>query len=416
MYYTYISQSTVYLLYPVYTVLRICACILHDTIHVAWILPYLCAGQPKAAKHSFIVGLVLLCTWLLLIEVFTVSLKTEFVKLFTSDPCLLQAVSVPLFLFLINVAGDHTQGFLSGVVRGCGRQLSGAITNIFSYSIGVSVGIVLAIVAHLGVKGYWLGLSVAVGIQTVTYSVILFTMSWKKQSVKAQKMARLVISESGEGDSGETHEGHPSKDMSVEMVPLGESSTADGDNDQLLPQVDEMGDESVKLLAVTVFDDVYPETSSSDGQLSDGSGSLPNSVTDYIVVDSVETPPNKPLLHTVPDECADDEHNSDIPDNHDNNSRVIEINIKQDIPLMSEVEEDDNQMEEVVVNPSAVSNSRCVCLPLKTIVYRIVLVTFVVGLLVVSVVISQLFVYKPIACSTNTTMTSNVSNQSCNSI
>ena len=346
------------------------------------------------------------------------SLKTEFVKLFTSDPCLLQAISVPLFLFLINVAGDHTQGFLSGVVRGCGRQLTGAITNIFSYSIGVSVGIVLAIVAHLGVEGYWLGLSVAVGIQTVTYSTILFTMSWKKQSVKAQKMARLVLSESGEGDGGETHEDRPSKDMSLEMVPLGEPSTTttDGGNDQFSPQVDEMGHESVKLLAVTVFDDVSPETSNSDRQLSDGGGTLPNGVSDHFVADSVGTPPNEPLLDTVAEECADDEHNSDILDHPDINSRVIEVDIRQDIPLMSDVEEDDNQTEEVVVNASTISNSCCVCLPLKTIVYRIVLVSIVVSLLVVSVVISQLFVYKPIACSTNITMTSNVSNESCISI
>ena len=383
-----IFHKVQYLFYSMYTYNTAWynTCSLHESFHTSF------AGHPKAAKYSFAIGLIFLYAWLLFIEVFTVSLKTEFIKLFTSDPCLLQAVSVPLFLFLINVAGDHTQGFLSGVVRACGRQLSGAITNIFSYSIGVSVGIVLAIVANLGVKGYWLGMSLAVGIQTVTYYIVLFTMSWKKQSVKAQKMARLVISESGEGDSGETHEGHPSKDMSVEMVPLGESSTADGDNDQLLPQVDEMGHESVKLLAVTVFDDVYLEASSSDRQLSDGGGSLSNSTSDYVVADSVGTLPNKLPLHTVAEECADDEHNSGIPDNHDINSRVLEVDIEQDIPLMSEVEEDDNQTEKVVVNPSAVSNSRCVCLPLKTIVYRIVLVTFVVGLLVVSVVISQLFV------------------------
>lgn len=54
----------------------------------------------------------------------------------------------------------------AGVVRGCGRQLVGAITNLISYWVlGLPLAALLAFRFELGVHGLWTGLLVATSVQ-----------------------------------------------------------------------------------------------------------------------------------------------------------------------------------------------------------------------------------------------------------
>ncbi len=54
----------------------------------------------------------------------------------------------------------------AGVVRGCGRQLIGAITNLISYWVlGLPLAALLAFRFELGVHGLWTGLLVATTVQ-----------------------------------------------------------------------------------------------------------------------------------------------------------------------------------------------------------------------------------------------------------
>ena len=48
---------------------------------------------------------------------------------------------------------------MQGVLKGTGRQVSGAILNFVAfYLIGFPLGVVLAIVAGMGTLGMWIGL------------------------------------------------------------------------------------------------------------------------------------------------------------------------------------------------------------------------------------------------------------------
>ena len=51
---------------------------------------------------------------------------------------------------------------MQGVLRGTGKQLSGAMVNFVSYYIiGLPMGTTLAIIAGMGTLGMWVGLLVA---------------------------------------------------------------------------------------------------------------------------------------------------------------------------------------------------------------------------------------------------------------
>ena len=51
------------------------------------------------------------------------------------------------------------KGTLAGILRGCGHQNIGAVGNFVAfYVIGLPLGISLALAAHMGALGMWLGL------------------------------------------------------------------------------------------------------------------------------------------------------------------------------------------------------------------------------------------------------------------
>ena len=162
-----------------------CACILCLHLHSS-----LYVGNAKAAKRAVLVGMVFTSAWVLLIVALTLAFKGLLPKLFTSDPCLLEALAVPMFVIPWFVGFDSVQGTLGGVVRASGKQLYGSFINFFTYWVfGLPLGAVLTIIAGLGATGYWIGLTCAPFLQSVLYAVMLLSMNWRKESEKAQRMA-----------------------------------------------------------------------------------------------------------------------------------------------------------------------------------------------------------------------------------
>lgn len=87
-----------------------------------------------------------------------------------------------------------SQGVISGIVRGAGRQLYGAIINFIAYYvIGLPLGIPLALATDLGIMGMWIGLLCASVTQALLYIVLLCCMNWEKESEKAMKLARTEV-------------------------------------------------------------------------------------------------------------------------------------------------------------------------------------------------------------------------------
>ncbi|KAG8372250.1 hypothetical protein BUALT_Bualt12G0046900 [Buddleja alternifolia] len=78
----------------------------------------------------------------------------------------------------------------SGVAIGAGMQATVAIVNIVCfYLIGLPVGLVLGYVAHLQVKGLWIGMLCGVVTETLALSFMMWRTNWDEEVLKAS--ARL---------------------------------------------------------------------------------------------------------------------------------------------------------------------------------------------------------------------------------
>ena len=144
-------------------------------------------GRPQIAKRSLIVGFFLCLVWGVFVEILMITFNPYIPALFTRESCILQAMSVPMYILSITTFLDAMQSYTAGVMRGAGKQLVGAISNIFSYWLtGVPLGIILAIVGGLGAIGYWIGLGFAVLSQLIIYVAFILVINWKKLAIQVQ--------------------------------------------------------------------------------------------------------------------------------------------------------------------------------------------------------------------------------------
>ena len=149
-------------------------------------------GNIRGAKRALFVILTLDVAWTIFIASMVVGLKDYIPMIFTTDADVLQAMGPIMYVAAGVLIGGNMQVILAGVVRGSGRQTGGAAANFTSFWVfGVPLGIVLVFVAHLGIFGFWLGLLLGEVMQMLIYGTIVLTIRWKKQVMKAQKMAHM---------------------------------------------------------------------------------------------------------------------------------------------------------------------------------------------------------------------------------
>ena len=128
----------------------------------------------------------------MIIEVLTLSLRDYIPMIFTSEPTILQAINVHIYIMAVSIVSDALVNTLSGVIVGSGRQLMGAGLNILSFWIvGIPIAVSLAIAAHLGALGYMVGEASAAVCMLCIYIVTVGITNWKKQAEKAQKLHQI---------------------------------------------------------------------------------------------------------------------------------------------------------------------------------------------------------------------------------
>ncbi|KAI4379807.1 hypothetical protein MLD38_006054 [Melastoma candidum] len=112
------------------------------------------------------------------------------------------SVAIAAFAICINVAtlelmipigflsGTSMQPVFSGAAVGCGRQTMVAWVNLVSYYVvGIPLGLVLAYVVNLEVRGIWIGMISGVAVQTLVLGFLIWRLDWDEEVMKAS--ARL---------------------------------------------------------------------------------------------------------------------------------------------------------------------------------------------------------------------------------
>ncbi|KAK7290707.1 hypothetical protein RIF29_05310 [Crotalaria pallida] len=144
-------------------------------------------GSAKAAKFSIVVTVLTSFTIGFLLFLFFLFFRERLAYIFTSNKDVANAVGDLSPLLSISILLNSVQPVLSGVAVGAGWQNVVAYVNIGCYYvIGIPVGIVLAHVINLQVKGIWIGMLIGTLIQTIVLAIITYKTNWEEQVVKAR--------------------------------------------------------------------------------------------------------------------------------------------------------------------------------------------------------------------------------------
>nr|GMC67853.1 protein DETOXIFICATION 14-like [Ipomoea batatas] len=141
------------------------------------------AGNTEAARIAVLAVLVLTLSEAVLANTALLCSSRVLGFAFSNEKEVVDYIRGMVPFVCLLVLTDCIQGVLSGVVRGNGRQHSGAYINLGSfYLVGLPVAIILGFVAHLNGKGLWIGLNVGATVQSLLLALITWFTDWQKQT------------------------------------------------------------------------------------------------------------------------------------------------------------------------------------------------------------------------------------------
>ncbi|XP_033479680.1 multidrug and toxin extrusion protein 1-like isoform X4 [Epinephelus lanceolatus] len=119
--------------------------------------------------------------------------------IFTSEQDIIQRVADVMVIFGFMHICDATAGAAAGVLRGTGKQLTGALCNLVGfYFIGFPTGVSLMFAANMGIVGLWTGLAIGVSLQMLVFVTFLCKLDWEKAAEEALVRAGVKITEEKE--------------------------------------------------------------------------------------------------------------------------------------------------------------------------------------------------------------------------
>nr|KJB83408.1 hypothetical protein B456_013G246100 [Gossypium raimondii] len=144
------------------------------------------AGRPRAARLAVCVTLLMVVTEGTVIGTAMISGRKYWGYLYSKDEQVVKYVGQMLLLIAASHLIDGIQSVLTGVARGCGWQKIGAWINLGAYHlIGTPCSVLLAFVYHLGGKGLWTGLIVALFVQAICLAIVTLNIKWEEEVIKA---------------------------------------------------------------------------------------------------------------------------------------------------------------------------------------------------------------------------------------
>ena len=100
-------------------------------------------------------------------------------SIFTSDPKDTFYIIEVLGLISTYIMFDSIHGVNSGIVRALGKQfIASVVTIICIYALGLPLALVLGFKMEMGVRGFWLGFTVAIICQDIFVTMVIVCSSW----------------------------------------------------------------------------------------------------------------------------------------------------------------------------------------------------------------------------------------------
>ncbi|GAA0159555.1 transporter [Lithospermum erythrorhizon] len=152
------------------------------------------ARRPQAARLAVFTAIFMVATEGILAAMTLILGHNIWGYCYSADEMVVKYVGEMLMLLALSHFFDGIQSILSGTARGCGWQKIGAIVNLGAYYLlGIPTSILLAFIYHIGGKGLWIGITVALLAQALVLLTITLRTNWEKEAVKAAARVESVM-------------------------------------------------------------------------------------------------------------------------------------------------------------------------------------------------------------------------------
>ncbi|WJX35877.1 Protein DETOXIFICATION 48 [Trifolium repens] len=150
-------------------------------------------NSPSKARFSMIVSMFCGFGLGILAMLFTILMRNQWGRLFSSDEEILNLTAMVLPIVGLCEIGNCPQTTGCGVLRGSARPTVGANINLGSfYLVGMPVAIVFGFVVKMGFVGLWFGLLAAQGCCAVLMLFVLCTTDWNDQVERAKNLTKTT--------------------------------------------------------------------------------------------------------------------------------------------------------------------------------------------------------------------------------
>ena len=148
------------------------------------------ANDPFLARKVSYLSLGIIFVIGMVFSIIVLGLRSEIAQLFTKDKCIIAGATRNLFITAIYQNFDGLKMIGGSIIKGCGRQQIGSLTNLIVYEFfAIPLSVCLCVVAKLEAMGYWIGMGCAIIVQALTFIVIIICTNWRQVANKAQENA-----------------------------------------------------------------------------------------------------------------------------------------------------------------------------------------------------------------------------------
>ncbi|XP_022965029.1 protein DETOXIFICATION 16-like [Cucurbita moschata] len=167
-----------------------------NTAATVWMIPFgmsgagstrvsneLGAGHAGAAKLAGCVVVTMATIEGLLLGTTLILIRNVWGYAYSNEPEVIEYVASMLPIVAVSSFLDGLQCVLSGIARGCGWQKIGAFVNLGSYYIvGIPSAVFLAFLLHIGGRGLWFGIILALIFQAFSLAIIAIRTDWDQEA------------------------------------------------------------------------------------------------------------------------------------------------------------------------------------------------------------------------------------------
>ena len=151
-------------------------------------------GDIKAIKHYYRLSIICATIVGAIQVVILLFARDWIISIFTTEEAVIEQMEMAWSIFLVFVLFDTIQGVAQAAIRASQQQKCGAIITALAYwVIGIPVTLLLVFKYAKGIRGIWVGPTLAVTFLTITYIQIFTSMNWKDlvEKAKAQREADM---------------------------------------------------------------------------------------------------------------------------------------------------------------------------------------------------------------------------------